>query len=84
MHEGLRTRGGPVSEYRTMTTGKLLRLLGSRDYRRKHEAELRFYGSFDPVDYTDDMDARIVDEVSSILEDRIDDASHRATLALER
>ena len=69
-------------EFRTMATGRLLRLLGSRNYRRKHDADAREYAAIPAVDYTDDMDASIVDDVAGELEDRINNAVDTARRAL--
>jgi len=57
-----------MNEYQTMTTGRLLRLLGSREQRRKH-ASATYIAS---APYTDAMDESIVEDVASELEDRID------------
>lgn len=65
-----------MSEYRLMSTATLLRLIGSREYRRKVDAESRFYA----VAYTDEKDESIVDDVAGELADRIDEgrrAAHR-------
>lgn len=71
-----------VNEYREMSTSRLLRLLGSRNERSKHDASLRYYSSNEVAEYTDAMDDDIVEIVASVLEDRIDDARDTARRAL--